>query len=62
MTHEYASTVRQHNGVFKVITIDTAKARLFGIPWLTLGDYGKRKFENLLVLKDSKERLKIRYL
>lgn len=62
MIHEYALThVRNKNG-FKVVSVDTNKAKLFGIPWKALGDFGKRKFENLLVLSDEKNRLKIRYL
>lgn len=32
------------------LVIDTATASYQGIAWRALGDYGKRKFENLLVL------------
>ena len=47
---------------FIVVAIDTNKATYQGRPWRTLGDFGKRKFENLLVLSRPKERLKIQYV
>lgn len=47
---------------FKIITIDTKKAKWQKIAWRTLGDWGKRKFENAIVLHRSKERLKFIYL
>lgn len=44
------------------IAIDTSKASYQGLKWRTLGDFGKRKFENLLFLTRSKEQLEIRYV
>lgn len=46
---------------YKVLVIDTAKAKWQGIAWRTLGDFGKRKWENAIVLNRSKERLKFIY-
>jgi len=45
----------------KVIEIDTSKASYQGIAWRTLGDYGKRKLDNLIAL-EQKERTKIIYV
>jgi len=45
----------------KVFEIDTTKSHFFGIPWKTLGSYGKKKFENLIVLHNPRERLKFIY-
>jgi hypothetical protein len=45
----------------KVIEVDTTKAKYQGVSWRTMGDYGKRKFENLLVL-EQKERTHIIYV
>ena len=46
---------------FRVLFIDTTKAKYQGIGWRTLGDFGKRKFENLLILMRPRNRLKIIY-
>lgn len=47
---------------YKILFIDTNKAKWQGIVWRTLGDFGKRKFENAIVLHRAKERLKFVYL
>jgi hypothetical protein len=47
---------------YVVVEVDVDKAEYLGRPWKSLGDFGKRKFENVLVLKRPKERLKIRYV
>ena len=47
---------------YVVVEVDVDKEKYYGIPWKSLGDFGKRKFENLIVLKRPKERLKIRYV
>lgn len=52
---------QQRNG-YKVFTVDTAKATYQGMPWHSLGDFGKRKFENLLVLIESKGPAKVLYV
>ena len=47
---------------YTVLTIDTKKAKWQGIVWRTLGDFGKRKFENFLILTRAKEKLKLIYI
>lgn len=47
---------------FTVIEIDTNKASYQGVSWKTMGDFGKRKFENLLVLGRTLEKLKVIYI
>ena len=47
---------------YTFLTIDTQKAKWQKIPYRTLGDWGKRKFENGLILFRPKERLKISYV
>jgi hypothetical protein len=47
---------------FKVVEIDIKKATYQGRPWKSLGDFGKRKFENLVFLNNVKERIKIIYV
>lgn len=37
----------------RIITIDRAKARFRTLPWYSLGDFGRRKMENLLVLTNT---------
>lgn len=44
-----------------VAEIDCRKARYFGIPWYSLGNYGKRKFENLVILFHSQEPITLIY-
>jgi hypothetical protein len=46
---------------FTAIVVDTTKATYQGIAWGALGDWGKRKFENILFLTRSPERIKIVY-
>ena len=45
----------------KVIEVDTSKASYQGVSWKTMGAFGKRKFENLLVL-EQRERTHIIYV
>lgn len=61
MPPEFAIIQEVIKSDFTVITIDTSKATFQGMEWQTLGDFGKRKFENLLVLKNPTERVKIIY-
>ncbi len=46
---------------YTVLSIDTKQATYQGISWRKLGDTGKRKFENILILTRPQERLKIIY-
>ena len=50
----------EHNG-FLIHEIDTDQASWQGKPWKQLSDDYKRKFENLLVLSDTKHRMKLLY-
>ena len=47
---------------YTFLSINTAQAKWQGIAWRTLGDFGKRKFENAIILHRAKERLKIVYV
>ena len=47
-----------------LVFVDTSKAMIRGIRWNELGEWGRRKFENLLFLTrqhGSKDKLKIIY-
>ena len=48
-------------GCFTTLFIDESKATIRGSKLLTTGSIGRRKFENLLIITRSKERLKFRY-
>jgi len=61
MRPEFAVIAERDISGVRVIEIDTSKAKYQGIPWATLGDYGKRKFENILILTIN-ERAKINYV
>jgi len=51
MKPNYAIIAERRVDNSKVIEVDTSKATYQGIAWKTLGDYGKRKLENLLVIE-----------
>jgi len=59
--HELAVERKRHADGYVILEVDTDKAHLFGTNWKTLGDYGKRKFENLLYFQYAQERFKICY-
>lgn len=61
MKPEYAIIAERVVSNVRVVEVDTKRARYQGVLWQTMGDYGKRKFENLLVL-EKKERLHIIYV
>ncbi len=42
-----------------VLEVDTDNAEYHGIKWRTLGDYGKRKWENFLYLHNQRDGLKV---
>lgn len=46
----------------RVVEVDTNKAVYRGFPWKSLGSFGKRKFENLIVLSDTSEKVKVLYI
>lgn len=61
MRHNLAAKhVRTRDGVL-VFEVDTTKATYRGMSWKSLGRYGRRKFENLLVLQNSTDPIHIIY-
>lgn len=56
--HDYSS----QEGDFTVYEVPTEKVTFFGSILKTLGSSGFRKFENILVIRDPKTRLKFRYV
>lgn len=62
MKPEFSIISESKNGEYTSITINTKKATYQGLQWQTLGDFGKRKFQNLLIMTRAKEKLKIRYV
>jgi hypothetical protein len=61
MNEDFAiRTERQRDGR-TVVFIDTDKARFKGLRWNDLGTFGKKKFENLLIIKRPTEKLSIHY-
>ena len=62
MKPDFAITaIRSANG-FTCVEIDTKRATVRGKSWKSLSEYGKRKFENLLVLSRPDDRVKIVYI
>lgn len=61
MKPEYAIIAERVVSDLKIIEVDTKRAKYQGVSWRTMGDYGKRKFENLLVL-EQRERTHIIYV
>jgi len=61
MKPNYAIMAERIVGDVKVVEVDTSKATYQGISWRTLGDFGKRKLENMLVL-EQREKVKILYV
>ncbi len=45
-----------------VFVVDTKNAKYQGIPWHDMGDFGKRKFENILVLQDTGLKTIVKYV
>lgn len=61
MKPDFAIIAERTVSDLKIIEVDTSRASYQGVLWRTMGDYGKRKFENLLVL-EQKQRLHIIYV
>ena len=62
MYPEFGITKETMKDGYTFLSINTAKAKWQGIAWRTLGDFGKRKFENFLILTRAKEKLKLIYI
>jgi hypothetical protein len=60
ITHEYRNSTLRADGYSKGIEVNTKKAVFRDIPWKLLGKFGKRKFENVLVLRET-DNVKILY-
>lgn len=61
MKPELGILSEQKTDDYTLLTIDTSKAKWQRIAWRDLSDFGKRKFENFIVLHRTRERLKFRY-
>lgn len=61
MPPNFAIATERYKDGFTVVEVDTKEATYQGVAWQTMGDYGKRKWENMLVLSRPQERLKIIY-
>lgn len=63
MTNDFAITREQRKDGKLYLFVDTTKAVFRGMPWTQLGDWGKRKCENMLFLtRISKEYVQVCYL
>ena len=62
MKPELAIINEKKHGDFTVLFIDTSKAIYQYNRWRDMGDFGRRKFENWIVMTRSKERLKFVYV
>lgn len=54
--------IQEREGRRHCVVVDTQQAKYQGIPWLQLGNFGKRKFENLLYLMKPTKNTKILYV
>lgn len=61
MKSEFAIREMRKSGELTILEIDTRKATYKGQPWNALSGFYKRKFENLIVLANPRERCKILY-
>lgn len=66
MRNDFAISTERVKDGFVYVFVDTKKAVLRGMRWESLGDWGKRKFENLLFLtrmeENKYEKIKIKYV
>lgn len=58
--HHNEITIHTRNG-HKVIEVDMKKSKYFGIPWVELSEWQKRKYENFQFLANQ-ERNRIKFL
>ncbi len=63
MKNNFAVVREQSKNKILYLFVDTKKALFRGIVWAQLGDFGKRKFENMLFLTTiGKEYVQVCYL
>lgn len=61
MTHDLGIYRHDKQDDCTLLHIDIDQAKYFGVPLRQLGAYGRRKFENVLVIKFDRERLRLIY-
>lgn len=61
MKPDLAIISEQENKGILAVTVDTHKATYRQTKWKEMGDFGKRKFENFLVLKYPKNKVRVIY-
>ena len=62
MKHIIKRDYHDPDGDFTVYEIPQDKVTFFGELLANLSNYGHRKFENILVIREQKKRLKFRYI
>lgn len=66
MRNNFAITREHVQDGFTYLFVDTERALLRGMKWKHLGEWGKRKFENLLYLTrmngNRNDKIKIKYV
>ena len=62
MKPEFAIIEEREVNNKRLVWVDTNKAKYQGVEWRYLGNFGKRKFENLLRLSKINELVKVRYV
>jgi len=55
MKTEFGIQTVRDRGNHKVVIVDTDKAHFKGIPFKALGAFGRKKFENLLVISTHRK-------
>lgn len=61
MNSDFAIVEQRDVDGLHVLVVDTNKATFQEMKWKNLGERGRKKFENLLVLLHANERIKIVY-
>lgn len=64
MLNDFAVVTERTRDGFVYLFVDTKKATFRRMKWTQLGDWGKRKFENLLFLtrQNKHDKIRIKYL
>ncbi len=62
MMGDFTGVTKHERAGASVFEVDTTKALYKGIPWRTLGRWGRRKFENLIFIQHAKENAQFIYL
>lgn len=62
MMPNYAIVNERDIDNWRVVEVDTNKATFQGRPWKSLGEFGRKKFENMLVLSRPHDHIKVTYV